>query len=381
MARSRRTRRSSSAPHCLVGVSTAGDSHTTGHNSLNSVTAAHFAADHISAPTQHPQVGPPTSPTGSGPTPPIPSSNRSGSDDSDSGVVNNLLSAISAAMFQNNIDPAEADPWTKVAKILREYDEEKIKDCKEDIDTLLVFAGLFSAVMTAFVIESYKTLQQDPADAAVLLLLQISQQLRMLAVPSVSNITSVPPGPLGDFHATPSNVRINTLWFASLICSLMTASLGILIKQWLHEYTAHNNRSTRTYLRIRHFRFQGLIDFHVFEIAAFLPMLLQIALGLFFAGLGVFLHLFNDLVAWVAIGLILAWFSSLTIMSVILPAILSRCPYKLPVLKGVMHVIRPKLKLLWAFMLSSYLMAWQTLHLSSRSSSFFAAIPIGLFQS
>ncbi|CAL1716752.1 unnamed protein product [Somion occarium] len=208
MARSRRTRRSSSAPHCLVGVSTAGDSHTTGHNSLNSVTAAHFAADHISAPTQHPQVGPPTSPTGSGPTPPIPSSNRSGSDDSDSGVVNNLLSAISAAMFQNNIDPAEADPWTKVAKILREYDEEKIKDCKEDIDTLLVFAGLFSAVMTAFVIESYKTLQQDPADAAVLLLLQISQQLRMLAVPSVSNITSVPPGPLGDFHATPSNLTI-----------------------------------------------------------------------------------------------------------------------------------------------------------------------------
>lgn len=105
----------------------------------------HFSTsnlDHISAPTQHPQVGPPTSPTGSGPTPPIPSSNRSGSDDSDSGVVNNLLSAISAAMFQNNIDPAEADPWTKVAKILREYDEEKIKDCKEDIDTLLVFVSL-----------------------------------------------------------------------------------------------------------------------------------------------------------------------------------------------------------------------------------------------
>ena len=29
--------------------------------------------------------------------------------------------------------------WAAMANAVREYDEERVKDCKEDIDTLLVF--------------------------------------------------------------------------------------------------------------------------------------------------------------------------------------------------------------------------------------------------
>ena len=29
--------------------------------------------------------------------------------------------------------------WAAMAKTMRDFDEEKIRDCKEDIDTLLVF--------------------------------------------------------------------------------------------------------------------------------------------------------------------------------------------------------------------------------------------------
>uniref|UniRef100_A0A0W0EXN4 DUF6535 domain-containing protein n=1 Tax=Moniliophthora roreri TaxID=221103 RepID=A0A0W0EXN4_MONRR len=47
---------------------------------------------------------------------------------------------------------------------------------KEDIDTLLVFAGLFSAVVAAFAIESYQWLSENLADATVALLVQISAQ-------------------------------------------------------------------------------------------------------------------------------------------------------------------------------------------------------------
>lgn len=32
--------------------------------------------------------------------------------------------------------------WTRLSKILHTYDETKVKDCKEDIDTLLVFVSL-----------------------------------------------------------------------------------------------------------------------------------------------------------------------------------------------------------------------------------------------
>ena len=31
--------------------------------------------------------------------------------------------------------------WSAMAKAVREFDEEKVKDCKEDIDTLLVFVS------------------------------------------------------------------------------------------------------------------------------------------------------------------------------------------------------------------------------------------------
>ncbi|KAI0821282.1 hypothetical protein BC629DRAFT_442168 [Irpex lacteus] len=53
--------------------------------------------------------------------------------------------------------------WAAVAASVREYDEDRIKSTKEDIDTLLVFAGLFSAVLTAFLIESYQRLLPDTA--------------------------------------------------------------------------------------------------------------------------------------------------------------------------------------------------------------------------
>lgn len=31
--------------------------------------------------------------------------------------------------------------WPAMVKTVREYDEEKVQDCKEDMDTLLVFVG------------------------------------------------------------------------------------------------------------------------------------------------------------------------------------------------------------------------------------------------
>ncbi|KAI0691122.1 hypothetical protein BC835DRAFT_1249854, partial [Cytidiella melzeri] len=56
-------------------------------------------------------------------------------------------------------------------------DERKIKDYKEDIDTFLVFAGLFSAVLTAFLVESYQGLQQDPMEVMVALMQQVLSKL------------------------------------------------------------------------------------------------------------------------------------------------------------------------------------------------------------
>lgn len=41
------------------------------------------------------------------------------------------------------------------------------------------------------------------------------------------------------FTTTRSAVLINTLWSLSLIIALITASLGILVKQWFHELLSY----------------------------------------------------------------------------------------------------------------------------------------------
>ncbi|KAI0782803.1 hypothetical protein C8Q75DRAFT_702627, partial [Abortiporus biennis] len=72
------------------------------------------------------------------------------------------------------------DSWATLDGKLKNYDEKMIKDWNEEIDTLLLdslYAGLFSAVLTAFNIESYRGLNLDSSDKSLLVLQQISQEL------------------------------------------------------------------------------------------------------------------------------------------------------------------------------------------------------------
>ncbi|KAI0792719.1 hypothetical protein C8Q75DRAFT_731327 [Abortiporus biennis] len=248
---------------------------------------------------------------------------------------------------------SSAEGWSTLSKVLNKYDDERINDCKEDMDTLLVFAGLFSAVITAFNVESYKTLQEDSGDTSARILLQISQQLSSFsATGSTVNSTS-PPAASTPFQPSTASIQINILWFASLICSLVTASLSILVKQWLREYMSHGSLSPRAYVRVRHFRYKGLLVFRVFEIASLLPMLLQISLLLFFIGLRIFLFELNPLLAWVASGLIFAWLAAFG-LTTLMPAISPSCPYKTPLLRGPLQIVHASLHQLWLYALTIF---------------------------
>ncbi|KAI0631333.1 hypothetical protein C8Q77DRAFT_200537 [Trametes polyzona] len=66
---------------------------------------------------------------------------------------------------------------TKLDKAVREHFEDLTERWKSEMDTLLVYAGLFSAVLTAFNVESYRLLRPDPMTEAVIALRQLTQQL------------------------------------------------------------------------------------------------------------------------------------------------------------------------------------------------------------
>ncbi|KAF8870134.1 hypothetical protein BD779DRAFT_1417289, partial [Infundibulicybe gibba] len=57
------------------------------------------------------------------------------------------------------------------------FDQDFCAGWNSEIDSLLTFAGLFSAIVTAFTIESYQWLQPSPQDATNQILLNISAQL------------------------------------------------------------------------------------------------------------------------------------------------------------------------------------------------------------
>ncbi|KAI0339632.1 hypothetical protein BDW22DRAFT_1422182 [Trametopsis cervina] len=214
-------------------------------------------------------------------------------------------------------------PWAKCLKKLRKYDENLVRGWKEDIDTLLVFAGLFSAVLTAFIVDSYKLLQQDSEQASASLLQIITNHLLDGTAPEITS-----PSPAAS-EPSAFAIRINILWFMSLVFSLSSASVGILAKQWLREYVSSTATSPRQAARIRQFRYTGLIRWHVPEIIAFLPVMLQIALALFFAGLLDLLWQLNFIVAGV-----ITFFVSLLLVFVgvttILPTISRDSPHRSP---------------------------------------------------
>ncbi|KAK7017070.1 hypothetical protein VNI00_018710 [Paramarasmius palmivorus] len=164
-----------------------------------------------------------------------------------------------------------AEPaYEKLQAEVKKYDDGMVAGWKEDIDTLLVFAGLFSAVVTAFLIESYQWLSED---TTVVLLTQISEQL---------NGTQTQPTP---FTPEASSIRINCFWFLSLIFSLTSALFGLLCKQWLREHQRDvPTRTAAENLALRQLRRDSFEKWGVASFLSALPILLEIALVFFFAG-------------------------------------------------------------------------------------------------
>ncbi|KAF7795414.1 hypothetical protein EIP86_006572 [Pleurotus ostreatoroseus] len=234
---------------------------------------------------------------------------------------------------------SDTNPWKEIERTVRTVDEEKVKDCTEDVDALLVFAGLYSAVLTAFLIESYKTLQADP----------VQDYLRQIAFQTSSytltngylnaTLSSQPP----PFQAPESAIRVNVCWFASLILSLTSASFGILVKQWLREFLAIPYISPQERIRIRDARVQGLGTWKLFEIASFLPALLQISLALFFVGLCFFTAAVHPSIGTTTSFLVCCW-AFVFCLSVIAPLVSPRCPYKTTALKAALRHARPYIR-------------------------------------
>lgn len=182
------------------------------------------------------------------------------------------------------------------------------------------------------------------ADLSIDVLVHISYQLTRLAPGSDSENAPDPFIIRPSLKAPTSTIWINTLWLISLVLSLITASLGMLVQQWLREYMIMGFVDPQECARIRRFRYEGLVAWKVLEIAALLPLLLQLSLILFFIGLCEFIRESNQVVGWCITGLIGLWLF-LYSLTVTAPIFSANCPFKTPFLTPAYQYLRKLLRI------------------------------------
>ncbi|CAE6495119.1 unnamed protein product [Rhizoctonia solani] len=180
----------------------------------------------------------------------------------------------------------EAKFWKVYVKETDRWDAEVIDSWNKSLDVILVFAALFSAISTAFLIESSKKLQQDPTDTSAQSLVVISQTLLAMA----NNLP--PPGPevllpngAEAFTPTYNAIVINILWYLSLSISLATAFIAALAKEWCQSFLAGRTGHPCIQARRRQQKWSMIEKWRMEELITLLPTLIHIALLLFSIGL------------------------------------------------------------------------------------------------
>ncbi|KAJ7601128.1 hypothetical protein C8J56DRAFT_1075119 [Mycena floridula] len=126
------------------------------------------------------------------------------------------------------------------------------------MDGMILFVALFSAVITAFLIESYKTLSRDSTNQAV-------------PIQSPADIA---------FRPSRAVIITNAFWFLSLGLSLACALIATLIQQWAADYihAIGRRQAPEKHARIRAFLFEGVENSNVGAIVEGTPVLLHASL-------------------------------------------------------------------------------------------------------
>ncbi|KAK0239199.1 hypothetical protein EDD85DRAFT_726938, partial [Armillaria nabsnona] len=181
--------------------------------------------------------------------------------------------------------------WRTYEDESRSHDVNIVEESRDNVDVLLVFAGLFSAVVTTFVAQTYQSLQADYAAMSASLLFELILVQRAIANGSSADaIAASSLSPRIAFVPTTTDVWVNGLLFTSLFLSLTTALVAVLVKQWLHHYVALPSGTPRDRSFTRQFRYAGFQKWHVQVIIGLLPVLMHLALAIFLVGLVLFLR-------------------------------------------------------------------------------------------
>ncbi|KAF8146684.1 hypothetical protein K438DRAFT_1689492, partial [Mycena galopus ATCC 62051] len=148
---------------------------------------------------------------------------RNDQDNSLTSALEKLHTAIETLKQPQSSDKMIAF-WAAYKNLADEFDKEFQRKYGNDLDTSLIFAGLFSAVSSAFIIQIQPELQPDP-----------NAKIEMLLAGLVRNMTggTIPGIQFGGQTPLPEIVVVaQSLLYFSLFSTLLAALLSVLGKQW-----------------------------------------------------------------------------------------------------------------------------------------------------
>lgn len=221
--------------------------------------------------------------------------------------------------------------WRTYLDEAANLDGSMLDEYHKTIDQLLVFAALFSAVVTTFVNTASENMKPDYSMISACLLVELVNMQRGAANSAPARVVSLPSCDTA-MTSAPTYVDqvVNSIWVVSLTLSLITAFIAVVVKQWLHQYsTAIPDSSPRDRARIRQSRHAAFGTWQVPMIIGLLPVLMHTSLGLFLAGFIPYLFSMDMAIAYVVAILSGAVYVAYGIC-LILPFIYYDCPYKTP---------------------------------------------------
>lgn len=222
----------------------------------------------------------------------------------------------------------ETTTWDIYNNEARKVDNELVKDWTATLNFLLLFAAIFAAVLTAFIIESKRLLEPDYSEAMY--------EAVVFYMGNVANGT-IKPYSRAEFAPSFTAVSINCLFFGSLCASLVAALASVVALQWVADFDALVTRggsSPQDRAKRRQFRFTGVKNWQMGEIIAALPLFIYFSVGLFFLGVIQWMLYLHTIVAYVVIGgaaVALFFYFSSTLLAVLFVS----APYKTPLSRWI----------------------------------------------
>ncbi|KAG2146358.1 hypothetical protein DEU56DRAFT_853453, partial [Suillus clintonianus] len=235
--------------------------------------------------------------------------------------------------------------WGVYKRVAEEHDGEFLDLYTSDMDIVLVFSGLFSAVSTSFIVAMESNLNPNPSDATNALLTQLVQ----IGLGNLTAAGSAAAAPASTWSPSPTTVWIQMIAHASLSMSLLAAFGAVLGKQWLGYYKSNRygrgsqeERGSR-----RQDKFDGLMAWYFIAVVQSFPVLLQISLLLFGIALSANLWTQQSSIAWVIIATTAFGFLfySLTVMACLISP---SCPFQTPI-STILRLLRVDRVLLLIF--------------------------------